>query len=157
MTLRRDRISLTSHRIAGSETTATTLSCATYYLLRNPEIYDELRKEIRSTFSSYEDIDSASASKLKLVNGICLEAMRMYPPLPFALPRVVPRGGDSVHGHMLPEGVSRASDFDVGALDADDIYTITDHRVYKSIRCFHVLHKLQRPFQIRTRALVRQQ
>ncbi|KAH0035830.1 benzoate 4-monooxygenase cytochrome P450, partial [Aureobasidium melanogenum] len=91
--------------IAGSETTATTLSCATYYLLRDPAIYDKLRKEIRSAFSSYEEINSASASKLKLVNAICLEAMRMYPPLPFALPRVVPDGGDSVDGYMLPEGI----------------------------------------------------
>lgn len=97
---------MTSYRIAGGETTATTLSCATYYLLRNPEIYAQLRKEVRSAFSSYEDIDSASASKIKLVNAICLEALRMYPPLPFALPRVVPHGGDSVDGHMLPEGVS---------------------------------------------------
>ncbi|KAG9527480.1 benzoate 4-monooxygenase cytochrome P450, partial [Aureobasidium melanogenum] len=91
--------------IAGSETTATTLSCATYYLLRDPAIYDELRKEIRSAFSSYGEINSASSSKLKLVNAICLEAMRMYPPLPFALPRVVPDGGDSVDGYMLPEGI----------------------------------------------------
>ncbi|KAI4781710.1 hypothetical protein E4T52_03385 [Aureobasidium sp. EXF-3400] len=91
--------------IAGSETTATILSCATYYLLRDPAIYDELRKEIRSAFSSYGEINSASSSKLKLVNAICLEAMRMYPPLPFALPRVVPDGGDSVDGYMLPEGI----------------------------------------------------
>ncbi|KAH0370261.1 benzoate 4-monooxygenase cytochrome P450, partial [Aureobasidium melanogenum] len=74
--------------IAGSETTATTLSCATYYLLRDPELYDRLRKETRSAFASYEEINSASASKLKLVNAICLEAMRMYPPLPSALPRI---------------------------------------------------------------------
>ena len=33
--------------------------------------------------------------------------MRIYPPLPFALPRVVPAGGDTVDGHFLPEGVSK--------------------------------------------------
>ena len=33
--------------------------------------------------------------------------MRIYPPLPFALPRVVPAGGDTVDGHFLPEGVSQ--------------------------------------------------
>ncbi|KAI4730515.1 putative P450 monooxygenase [Aureobasidium sp. EXF-10728] len=92
--------------IAGSETTATTLSCATYHLLRDPELYDKLRKEIRGAFSSYEQIDSVSASKIKLVNAVCLEAMRMYPPLPFALPRVVPQGGDTVDGHMIPEGIT---------------------------------------------------
>jgi cytochrome P450 len=100
------KVDLETYRIAGSETTATTLSCATYYLLRNPEIYDKLRTEIRGALSSYEEIDSASASKLKLVNAICLEAMRMYPPLSFALPRVVPPGGATVDGYTLPEGVS---------------------------------------------------
>lgn len=141
---------MTCHRIAGSETTATTLSCATYYLLRDPEVYDKLRKEIHSAFSSYEEINSTSASKLKLVNAICLEAMRMYPPLPFALPRVVPQGGDTVDGHMLPEGVSRASNSDSSMLDADDICKTTDHCIDKSIRCFHVLGQLQRLFQVCT-------
>jgi cytochrome P450 len=103
---KKTRVDLEFHRIAGSETTATTLSCATYYLLRNPGIYDKLQEEIRGAFSSYEQIESTSASKLKLVNAICLEAMRMYPPLPFALPRVVPPGGATVDGHILPEGVS---------------------------------------------------
>ncbi|KAH8635732.1 hypothetical protein IG631_11133 [Alternaria alternata] len=32
--------------------------------------------------------------------------MRIYPPLPFPLPRVVPQGGDIVDGHFIPEGVS---------------------------------------------------
>jgi hypothetical protein len=30
----------------------------------------------------------------------------MYAPLPFALPRVVPEGGDTVDGIQLPAGVS---------------------------------------------------
>ena len=33
----------------------------------------------------------------------------MYAPLPFALPRVVPDGGDTVDGHLLPAGVSESS------------------------------------------------
>lgn len=33
----------------------------------------------------------------------------MYPPLPFPLPRVVPREGGVVDGHFLPGGVSGAA------------------------------------------------
>lgn len=91
--------------IAGSETTATALSCITYYLLRNPDITAQLRREIDDTFPTYDAISASSTAGLKYLNAICLEGMRLYPPLPFALPRVVPSGGDTVDGHWLPPGV----------------------------------------------------
>lgn len=65
-----------------------------------------LQQEIRSAFKSYDEIDGTSTQPLKYLNAVALEAMRIYPPLPFALPRVVPPGGDTVEGHFLPEGVS---------------------------------------------------
>lgn len=94
------------NRIAGSETTATALSCASYYLLKNPRVLRLLQQEIRSAFKTYSEIDGTSTVPLKYLNAVALEAMRIYPPLPFALPRVVPAGGDTVDGHFLPEGVS---------------------------------------------------
>ncbi|OAA35820.1 cytochrome P450 monooxygenase [Beauveria brongniartii RCEF 3172] len=92
--------------IAGSETTATTLATMTYYLLRNPKIMDRLTDEIRSAFSTYEDITAATAGRLPYLNAVCQEAMRIFPPLPFALPRLVPRGGATVDGHYIPGGVT---------------------------------------------------
>lgn len=92
--------------IAGSETTATTLAVMTYYLLKNPEIMSELKQEVREAFDNYESIDAASAGSLKYLKAVAQEAMRMYPPLPFALPRVVPEGGATVDGQFLPAGVS---------------------------------------------------
>ena len=91
--------------IAGSETTATALSCITYYLLRNPYITARLRCEIDEAFPTYDAITASSTAGLKYLNAICLEGMRMYPPLPFALPRVVPAAGDTVDGHWVPPGV----------------------------------------------------
>ena len=41
---------------AGSETTATTLSACTYYLLRNPQVLRRRKEEIRGTFESEQDI-----------------------------------------------------------------------------------------------------
>jgi cytochrome P450 len=65
-----------------------------------------LQQEIRSAFKTYSEIDGTSTIPLKYLSAVALEAMRIYPPLPFALPRVVPAGGDTVDGHFLPEGVS---------------------------------------------------
>ncbi|EKG12711.1 Cytochrome P450 [Macrophomina phaseolina MS6] len=90
--------------VAGSETTATALSCITYYLQKRPNILRKLQDEVRSAFSSYGEIDSESTQRLKYLKAVCLEAMRVYPPLPFSLPRVVPAGGADVDGHYLPGG-----------------------------------------------------
>ncbi|KAF4491719.1 Cytochrome P450 monooxygenase aclL [Colletotrichum fructicola Nara gc5] len=90
--------------IAGSETAATALSCITYYLHHNSSVLEQLRQEIRTSFKAYHEINDASTTGLKLLNAIILEGMRMYPPLPFPLPRVVPQGGDTVDGHFIPAG-----------------------------------------------------
>lgn len=92
--------------LAGSETTATALSCITYYLLHTPHALRALQDEIRGTFSSYDEINASSTAPLRYLQAVALEGMRIYPPLPFALPRVVPEGGDVVNGHLLPGGVS---------------------------------------------------
>lgn len=78
----------------------------TYYLLRYPTIYRKLQHEIRSAFKAYDEITASSTTDLEYLHAVALEAMRMYAPLPFALPRVVPEGGDTVDGHFLPAGVS---------------------------------------------------
>ena len=79
--------------------------------------------------------------------------MRIYPPLPFALPRVVPAGGDTVDGHFLPEGVSYRL-FLLYLLPTpffllpfafhqvawtDQIFDV-DRRLYEPLRCEHGCH-----------------
>ena len=91
--------------LAGSETTATALSCITYYLLHNPEVLKKLQHEIRTTFKSYDQINAGETAPLAYLNAVALEGLRIYPPLPFALPRVIPEGGDTVDAHPLPAGV----------------------------------------------------
>lgn len=91
--------------LAGSETTATALSCITYYMLRTPTAMQKLQKEIRGTFPSYDLINATSTAPMKYLKAVILEGLRIYPPLPFALPRVVPDGGDTVDGHFIPGGV----------------------------------------------------
>ncbi|KAF2492608.1 putative cytochrome P450 [Lophium mytilinum] len=102
---------------AGSETTATALSCVTYYLLKSPEIEKKMREEIRGAFHSYEDINAASTTPLTYLNAVCLEGLRIYPPLPIALPRVVPEDGSTVDGHFVPAGVTVSTSPVAASLD----------------------------------------
>jgi cytochrome P450 len=96
--------------IGGSETTASLLSGVTYLLLRNPESYEKLKDEIRSTFRTQEDINMASVNRLTYMLACLDEALRMYPPIANGLPRVTPKGGATVMGQYIPEGVSYQED-----------------------------------------------
>jgi cytochrome P450 len=92
--------------IAGSETTATLLSGVTYLLLRNSDTMARLTKEVRATFKSEDEIDFISVNKLTYMLACLNEALRHYPPVPIALPRVVPKGGRHIAGHFIHEDVS---------------------------------------------------
>lgn len=90
--------------IAGSETTATTLAVCIHYLLANPSILQALTDEIIAKFDKEEDIRGTSTRGLKYLRAVCLEALRVFAPLPLGLPRVVPQGGALVDGYPVPEG-----------------------------------------------------
>lgn len=91
--------------LAGSETASTVLSTATYYLLKTPDAYRALAAEVRPAFKSSHEINEATTRDLVYLMAVCKEAMRIYAPLPFALPREVPEGGHTVDGYFLPAGV----------------------------------------------------
>lgn len=110
--------------VAGSETTATLLSGVTYQLLTNPEAYKKLVTEIRLAFATEEDITAAAVDKQTYLLAVLSEGFRMCksnpvaknshkadnvildPPVPGALGRTIPKGGDFVEGHWFPENVS---------------------------------------------------
>ncbi|KAI0438331.1 cytochrome P450 monooxygenase-like protein [Xylaria telfairii] len=88
--------------IAGSETTATSLSGITWFLLKNPVCMLKLQKEVRGTFASVEDITGDSTAGLPYLHGVIEESLRLFPPVPFALPRHSP--GAVIDGHYVPAG-----------------------------------------------------
>ena len=92
--------------IAGSETTATLLCGVTFYLLTNPDSLQKLTDEIRNSFSSAADITLRSLTKLPYLQACLDEALRLYPPVPSTLPRLVRPEGDVVNGKFIPGGVS---------------------------------------------------
>lgn len=63
-------------------------------------------KEIRGSFSSEEDISLITVSQLKYLPAVLEEALRMFPPVPVSLPRVVPGRGEDIDGRFVPGGVS---------------------------------------------------
>ena len=91
--------------IAGSETTATTLTGTTYLLLRAPLKLAKLVSEIRSTFAHEEDITMLSVNRLEYMAACFEEGMRMYPAIPTGLPRRVPDCGAMVCGRWVPAKV----------------------------------------------------
>ncbi|RWA04907.1 hypothetical protein EKO27_g10196 [Xylaria grammica] len=88
--------------IAGSETTATSLSGTTWFLLKNPECMAKLKEEIHGAFTSVDQITADSTVSLPYLHGVIEESLRMFPPVPFSLPRHSP--GAVVDGHYVPKG-----------------------------------------------------
>lgn len=63
--------------IAGSETTATQLSGTTFHLLSNPDKYQKLVQEIRSAFTTEDDITLLTTNGLTYTNAVFEEGFRM--------------------------------------------------------------------------------
>lgn len=91
--------------IAGSETTATALSAAAYYLGLHPEVQAKLSEEVRSNFKSAEEVTITSVQHLSYMSAVLDESMRVFPPVPGGLPRYTAKGGGVIAGEFIPESV----------------------------------------------------
>lgn len=92
--------------LAGSETTATLLSGATFLLGSNRDALAKLSHEVRSSFNSEDEITLISVNKLDYMLACLNESLRLYPPVAIGLPRLVPTGGHEIAGYWVPEDVS---------------------------------------------------
>ena len=91
--------------LAGSETSATTLTSATYFALKNPPVMERLVREIREAFKSQSDITNAAVSNLPYIHAVFQEALRLHPTGPISVPRQVDRPDVVVCGMAVPQGV----------------------------------------------------
>ncbi|KAF6220920.1 hypothetical protein HO133_002600 [Letharia lupina] len=89
---------------AGSETTATVLSGATWLLLTNPNVMQKVKDEIRSKFESYDDITLSRVNEIPYTIAFLSEALRLFPPIPVGFARRVAKGDAFVSGYFVPEG-----------------------------------------------------
>ena len=92
--------------LGGSETLTTALTGTTNCLLGNLEAYKKVTRELRDTFSSDSDITPASVLRLRYLNAVLREGLRMCPPIPDSLRRELPPQGAAICGQWIPGGVS---------------------------------------------------
>ncbi|EMC95500.1 hypothetical protein BAUCODRAFT_123930 [Baudoinia panamericana UAMH 10762] len=97
----------TANVFAGSDTTAITLRAIVYFLLQHPTCLQRLRSEMQQKKEDGSLSFPAPYSQLSAwpyLQACISEALRLYPAVGMALPRVVPEGGAELAGHYLPGG-----------------------------------------------------
>lgn len=95
-----------SNMVAGSDTTAISLSAVLYHLLKNPSTLTKLRQEIDSRGLTGNHIGFKESQELPYLQAVLKEALRLHPATGLPLERVVPAGGATICEHFFPEGVS---------------------------------------------------
>ncbi|CAG9951321.1 unnamed protein product [Clonostachys rosea f. rosea IK726] len=88
--------------VAGSDTTAVTLTYLIWAVLKQPHLQAALELEIGDLSP---DLASEELKNAPLLNSVIEETLRLYGAAPGALPRVVPKKGLSVCGYFIPSGI----------------------------------------------------
>jgi cytochrome P450 len=95
--------------IAGSDTMATGVTSAIFYLLHYPQTYERLKSEIWEKFEAVEDIIiGAKLTSCQYLLACIDESMRMTPGVGSVLQREVLPGGLHVDGEWFPPGTDLA-------------------------------------------------
>ncbi|KAL6704988.1 hypothetical protein ACN47E_007391 [Coniothyrium glycines] len=89
---------------AASETTASSLTGIVRELVQHRGVLGRLTREIREAFGNEGDMTVASTKKLVYLEAVIHEGLRLDPTVVIGIPRVVPKGGDTVCERYVPEG-----------------------------------------------------
>lgn len=89
---------------AGADTGSTALNATLFYLSRNQDTLEKVNNELDRAFQSLNEISADSARGCRYLSACLDESMRLSPPIPAVLPRVVDPGGIKVVGRHIPEG-----------------------------------------------------
>jgi cytochrome P450 len=87
--------------VAGSDTTAVTLTYLVWAVLKHPAVQAALEEEVAGLSDGLELDELERAPWL---NAVIEETLRLYGAAPGGLPRSVPDGGVTFCGHFLPSG-----------------------------------------------------
>lgn len=88
--------------VAGSDTSAATLSYLFYHLALEPGLVARLRKEIGSLCEAQGVIEHRKIQNAPLLNGCIDECLRLHPPVPSGLYRKTPPEGVMVGDTYIP-------------------------------------------------------
>ena len=87
--------------VAGTDTTANSLTYLVWSVCRHPHVKAPLLEELKSLPQDYSDRD---LRELGLLNHIIDETLRLHSAAPASLPRVVPREGAALGTYWVPGG-----------------------------------------------------
>lgn len=89
--------------VAGSDTTAITLTYLIWAVLSTPDLQILLQNEVAALPANFADVD---VEGLPIVNAVIEETLRLYGAAPGGLPRIVPSSGASMGGYYLADSVT---------------------------------------------------
>ena len=89
--------------VAGSDTTAATLSHLFYHLVSHPDAVSKLRKELHPMTEADGEVSHVKIQDAQYLNGCINEALRLNPPVPCGVFRKTPKEGVYI-GETFIEG-----------------------------------------------------
>lgn len=92
--------------VAGTGTTAVSLTTAVYYLVKQPQLWYELKRQLlEKVGDASSQPDVVELERVPLLEAVVKEALRIGNPIRGRNPRVTPPGGWDFNGVHIPEGV----------------------------------------------------
>ncbi|KAK8095770.1 cytochrome P450 [Apiospora kogelbergensis] len=95
--------------IAGSDTTASVVRSTMLHLISSPRVYNKLKREIRKAVDegrASSPVTFEEAKEISYLQAVIYEGLRMRAPAPGLYPKLVPAGGDWLHGKFIPAGTA---------------------------------------------------
>lgn len=92
--------------VAGSDTTAATLTHTFYHLARSPKVFAKLREELDAVYQPNSESEFKELQEVSYLNGVINEALRLHPPVPSGLLRQTPPEGVTIGSTYIPGNVT---------------------------------------------------
>ncbi|XP_027173889.1 cytochrome P450 76A1-like [Coffea eugenioides] len=89
--------------IAGTETTSGTMEWAMVELLSNPSVMSTLKDELNEVVGGGKKFQEANIDKLKYLQAVVNETLRLHPPIPLLVPRKATQDTNFM-GYNVPKG-----------------------------------------------------
>ena len=97
--------------VAGSDTTAATLTHIFYHLARTPKVFSTLREELDAFYQPGSESEFKDLQEASYLNGVINEALRLHPPVPSGLLRQTPPEGITIGSTYIPGDVTISTPF----------------------------------------------
>lgn len=91
---------------AGSDGVTLAVCALLFYALQQPLILHTLATEIREAFATPDEIRTPKLNSLRYLHACIEESLRLAPPKPGSLPRIVLPGGTEIEGQHIPAGTT---------------------------------------------------